>query len=59
MARRYENGQELWNEDDFVPTDPVMIERYVFNGRKASLLGRLAAEYTVPELLPSSPRNRE
>lgn len=52
LAQRLARGEELWHPDDFVPTDPIMIERYVFNGRKAS-------SYKVAELLASSPRNRE
>lgn len=52
MAARLERGEALWHPDDFTPTDPVMIERYVFSGRKA-------ASFTVAELLASSPRNRE
>ena len=51
MARRLAAGLSLWSPGDFIPTDPVMIERYVFNGRKAS-------SYKVAELLASSPRNR-
>lgn len=52
FVQRRERGESLWHPDDFVPRDPIMIERYVFNGRKASA-------YKVAELLPSSPRNRE
>lgn len=49
MAARLARGEALFHPDDFVPTDPVMIERYVFNGRRASA-------YKVAELLASSPR---
>lgn len=51
LAARLARKEELWSQQDFIPTDPIMIERYVFNGRRASA-------YKVAELLASSPRNR-
>lgn len=49
MVKRRERGESLFHPEDFVPSDPIMIERYVFNGRRASA-------YKVAELLPASPR---
>lgn len=56
MAQRRARGESLFHPGDFVPDEPVMIERYVFSGRMASKLGVAAARFITPELLPSSPR---
>ena len=55
LAKRRERGEGLFHPNDFVPKVPVMIERYVFSGRNASVNGKEAASYIVAELLASSP----
>jgi hypothetical protein len=58
LAQRLARGEDLWHPEDFVPRKPVLIDRYVFNGRAVPTKGKAGASYIVTELLPSSPRLR-